>query len=945
MASLRHRAAGTIQRARPALEALESRLVPTGMPAIGMNVESVVDWSSAWTFSDAFKASRPWISHAYNTATGQESWEGGGAIHVDSRGWPTTLNEWTNAQGQVIRQRLGTLMFRDIGARYPAGTYRAEWKGTGTLEFGFAATATETGTLPDGTRFANLQVVPDNNGIHLAITSMSASDPVRDIRVWMPGTAGQPWSPGSSGSPFHPKFLEKLDPFDTIRFMDWAETNSTDIVSWSDLRPFDHATQQSGEFRNGVSPEYMVELCNEIDANAWVNMPHMADDDFVRRYATLVRDTLEPGRKVFVEWSNETWNGGYGFEGFQWVTEQLALPENSHLQGDRWAFVAREARRDFDIWSEVFAGQADRLVRVVAGQQANSWIADQIASHMDGRFDAISCSAYIHLDDRARSLMGASTTPGQVIDALLGAVPAATAWVSDHKRVADDWAARLGRPIGLVAYEAGPHLDGQNQPYQNAFFEAGSNPRMREVYSNLLAGCRDAGLDSFLQYSLTGALYPASFGAFGALDSIDQNPSAAPKYQALLDAMAGTIQDPLVSIEVVSAAASENGPTSGILRLTRSGSTSQATTVALVVSGTAGPDDFATLPVTVVFAPGEMVKTIPIVPTDDSLAESAETVVVSLGSGEGYAVNPSAQAATVSIADNDFQAGSGLLGRYYDMANLRNPTVSRIDRQVNFNWGSGAPAPGVGPDRFSARWTGYIMVPVSGMYQFRTASDDGVRLWVNGALRVGNWTTHSTTINTSAAFFLDGGRRVPVMVDYFDNTGAALVRLDWRRVGAGGFAVVPQASFATADLPQAQGTGLNAQYFDLATQPAANASRVDAGVNFRWGTVAPVEGVPSGPFAARWTGMVQAIEAGVHQLRVTADSGFRLWVGGVLRIDRADNRATATASVAVSLAAGQQLPIRLEYYGLANRSLIRLDWRRPGAAMFSNIPPSQLSFS
>jgi hypothetical protein len=49
--------------------------------------------------------------------------------------------------------------------------------------------------------------------------------------------------------------------------------------------------------------------------------------------------------------------------------------------------------------------------------------------------------------------------------------------------------------------------------------------------------------------------------------------------------------------------------------------------------------------------------------------------------------------------------------------------------------------------------------------------------------------------------------------------------------------------------------------------------------------------------------------------------------------------------VAVSLAAGQQLPIRLEYYGLANRSLIRLDWRRPGAGMFSNIPPSQLSFS
>lgn len=71
--------------------------------------------------------------------------------------------------------------------------------------------------------------------------------------------------------------------------------------------------------------------------------------------------------------------------------------------------------------------------------------------------------------------------------------------------------------------------------------------------------------------------------------------------------------------------------------------------------------------------------------------------MVSLGGGEGYAVNPSAQAATVSIADNDFQAGPGLLGRYYDMANLGNATVSRIDRQVNFNWEAARQRPGSAP--------------------------------------------------------------------------------------------------------------------------------------------------------------------------------------------------------------------------------------------------------
>ncbi|MEY3204736.1 MAG: hypothetical protein RLZZ21_1067, partial [Planctomycetota bacterium] len=41
----------------------------TGHMAVGMNLENVVDWSPAWTFTDAFKASRPWISHAFNTQT------------------------------------------------------------------------------------------------------------------------------------------------------------------------------------------------------------------------------------------------------------------------------------------------------------------------------------------------------------------------------------------------------------------------------------------------------------------------------------------------------------------------------------------------------------------------------------------------------------------------------------------------------------------------------------------------------------------------------------------------------------------------------------------------------------------------------------------------------------------------------------------------------------
>ncbi|MBU6175153.1 MAG: hypothetical protein KGQ60_15190, partial [Planctomycetes bacterium] len=212
------------------LEVLEDRFVPAVEPLIGTNVETIADWSAAWTFTDAFKSSRPWISHAYNTSTGQSTWEGGGVVHVDSKGWPTQLNQWKNTQNQMIRQELGTLIFRDIGTNYPAGTYRAEWKGTGEVYWGFAARLIEQGKMSDGTNYALLNITPDAAGIYVKIATMDTTDPIREMHLWMPEYngqkfAGQVWQPGASFSPFHPQFLQRLAPFNTIRFMDWEEIN------------------------------------------------------------------------------------------------------------------------------------------------------------------------------------------------------------------------------------------------------------------------------------------------------------------------------------------------------------------------------------------------------------------------------------------------------------------------------------------------------------------------------------------------------------------------------------------------------------------------------------------------------------------------------------------------------------------------------------------------
>src|SRR5205823_4174857 len=146
---------------------------------------------------------------------------------------------------------------------------------------------------------------------------------------WMPdyngqSFAGQVWQPGASFSPFHPLFMERLRPFDTIRFMHPQSTITSDIIHWADVKHVGDARQSTfaANFQNGMAPEYMIELANELDANGWFSMPHLADDDFVRHFAQLVHDTLQPNHTAYVEWSNEVWNGSPGYEANAWVQQQ-----------------------------------------------------------------------------------------------------------------------------------------------------------------------------------------------------------------------------------------------------------------------------------------------------------------------------------------------------------------------------------------------------------------------------------------------------------------------------------------------------------------------------------------------------------------------------------------------------------------------------------------------
>jgi hypothetical protein len=669
------------------IETLEHRsmMAADGHMRIGMNLENVVDWSPAWTFADVFQASRGWIAHAVNTVTGETFWDVGETrpIAVDADGNPTRLATWTNAAGQTMRQMAGTLMFREIGGRYPGGVYRAEWDGTGRVTFGFDAEVIASGRTADGHAFADLRVSPSDNGISMRIEETSPADPVRNFHVWMPDWqgerfAGQRWQPNASFSPFHPLFRQRLAPFGVIRFMAAQETNTSDIRTWTDRRDASDIRQGSGSggspsepIVNGMSLEHMVQLANDLDADPWFNMPHMADDTFVRNFATYVRDHLEPGRKAYVEWSNEIWNFGWGFEASQWVQDQTRLPANIGLSN--WQVAGLEAKRDLDIWSQVFVGQEGRVVRVAAGWAANDWVTNEIMSSMGGSFDAIAIAPYMSLSDDQRAGYTTATTVDQVLADTRTAIAESVGFARNHRQLADTWTARLGRDIQLLAYEGGPHLDGRGGPYQNAFYAATNDPRMGDIQREYLRGLDAAGMNLYVDFVFTGNAGASSWGDFAKFHRMDEPLGTAYRYNAVVAAATGELwgtgtpaptpvpipipPPALPVVTIASAAVMEGASGRRLISFPVFLSEPAQSTVTIrwsTLHGTATAGrDYQSYRGSLVIKPGQQAGTIRVWVFGDRAKESDETFFVNLNSSVGATLSEAGRRATGQIRNDD----------------------------------------------------------------------------------------------------------------------------------------------------------------------------------------------------------------------------------------------------------------------------------------------------
>lgn len=524
---------------------------------LGSNLAPVDSFRTEYPFVNHFKMATPWFSgNPTLPFDDPRRFRDGRPLRTDARGHVRSLLPDQDAKAVIFD---GTPADRSLSRR----RFEIFWDGQGTLEFDNA----EVLHAAPGRAAIRLREVTGPRSdlvVVVRLTATNPADPLRNVRMLPPGgiCARDPASavvragecPGNdfvafrdahASIVFNPPFLAGIRKYRTLRFMDWMRTNGSGQQDFAGrARPAD----QFWSTPRGVPLEVMVALANLMDIDPWFNMPHRATDDYVARFATLVREQLEPGRVASIEYSNEVWNPQFAQTGFA-TRRGVALGLNE-LEGRRddfagmLKFYSRRSLQVFNIFESVFGGR-NRLRRVMATQAANPFLTELVLGFENAAagIDAFAIAPYF----------GDTITERPARDELLRlGVDGVFAWLrnddnptlvygslaSVDRIVRQQMAVVSAAGLPLIAYEGGQHFVGggefQFDEALNTLMDAlNRDPRMKGVYATYLDNWRRATGGEFTHYLHADRHGP--FGRWGARETMTQPRADAPKFDALME--------------------------------------------------------------------------------------------------------------------------------------------------------------------------------------------------------------------------------------------------------------------------------------------------------------------------------------------------------------------------------------------------------------------------
>ena len=494
-------------------------------PSLGMNLGGLADWSTSYPFVNQFLMTRDWFTQT------DSQWDSGQAdlLDLDANGW---VRGFTEDDGAAPFRNVGTI-WQTNGTVFHPGVYVLDWQGTGDVQVASGATvlSQEDGRITfrlNGAEAVGINLFstdPDNRG-----------DYVRDMRLYHAEDSDLI----EAGAIFNPAFLERIEDFRLLRFMDWGATNNSAVDGVEDMRPFD-AARQTGE--GGASLAMMVELANQTRTDAWFTIPHLADQATIRAIATYVRDHLDEGLVARFEYSNEVWNWGFGQA--QWAQAQAVATWGADVEGGWMQWYGRQASTMAMIVADVFGAETGtRALNVFSTQSgwqglegyaldAPDWVAEGGMAPRDAPFHVYAIAPYfggsVGSQDNAALVdqwVGMGEAGFRAAIAYIRSGPDFDSLANIGTTIAYHAGVAQGLGWALEAYEGGQHIvdlqglfGGAEDPEQTGFFIAlVRRPEFRQMYLDYFETWRENGGGLMAHFSDFGP--PSRYGSWGIWDSV-----------------------------------------------------------------------------------------------------------------------------------------------------------------------------------------------------------------------------------------------------------------------------------------------------------------------------------------------------------------------------------------------------------------------------------------
>jgi len=514
---------------------------------LGMNPSFHTFGTRAIVFADAFQRARE-----------LSLWSGGnpsGAAPLIPLGQGLLGEGWPDPARLAPGQRCGAYLFSAMEGTIPDGRvlpFVVTWEGQGEvrLEGPYVLgeqrrTAQRVEVLVDPSKGGG------NPALSVSWSATDALDPVRAVRVWLPGME-------HAGELFWPPFVEKVRALNagrgphTWRTLDWTRVNEHGrrCGFTFDLAGRVTAASPSQGTPRGLATEYQVAFCNLVGANLHLSVPHRTDDmsagDYVRYLVQTLRtvrdgasgvpgllggrdfEPLRPELTLTLELSNEIWNGIFPVNA--WMNAQAAANGIPFTQQ-----VSEEIQLVFDVAGAVFTGSdAARLRTYVGGFAADPSFLRRVLSFLrpGTRVDGVGCAAYLgpRRTEMDAWLAGSSTgacpscpDAAGLLASARNAVDTLRPLIAQHRDLAQGWLNPDGSRPALVLYEGGLNLKSAGEPWAAAARELQKWPELFELFQGryfpMLA---QEGVDLVNWYSFMSDQDAPTVDAYGVWNDMGQ---------------------------------------------------------------------------------------------------------------------------------------------------------------------------------------------------------------------------------------------------------------------------------------------------------------------------------------------------------------------------------------------------------------------------------------